>query len=295
MFRQGAIGLRQGLKGVGARRVFARGFRNSNGNGLRRNFVIGAAAGCLGFGLAGLFGGKPVGLDASPKGLNFSIPSDVERVQPETKVPAFPKTFKSDGEEYELLGTGVRSVSFLSFHVYGLGIYVASKDRTKVRKLLGEGVSFEDLVDPEKGSELMTRLLNGGVSLDIRIVPVRNTDFGHLRDGLVRTTMAHPRFKTDGNNEEFGLGLSELKKVFSRKMSVPKHKIVHLNRDPDGVLNVTYFKADDETEAKEPMHLGTVKMPMVSELLFLQYLSGNKPSSESARENAMKGFAELCK
>lgn len=300
-------GVRPGLQFSG--RVFSRRFGSSSfknsgasGNNLKRNWlsISAASVGIVGVGIYGLslnnqWREQVVKLDSPSKGEKFLIPADVERIQPETKVPPFPKTFSSDGEAYELLGTGVRSVSFLSFHVYGLGIYIAQKDKSKVKKLLGSDVTYDDLMDPEKGGELVTKLLNGGIRFDIRIVPVRNTDFGHMRDGLVRTTMAHPRFKAEGNNEEFGEGLAELKKVFSRKMSVHKNKILHLNRDRDGVLSVTFFKADDEPEAKEPVHLGIVKMPLVSELLFLQYLSGKKPSSESARENSIKGLAELLK
>jgi hypothetical protein len=104
--------------------------------------------------------------------------------------------------------------------------------------------------------------------------------------------MANPRFKTEGNNEEFGEGISELKRVFSRKLAVPKFKILHLTRDRDGTLSASYYPAENEADTK-PEQLGKVAHPLVSELLFLQYLSGDKPSSESTRQAAIKSIAEL--
>lgn len=204
----------------------------------------------------------------------------------------FPVSITRNGEKYSLLGTGVRTISFLSFKVYVLGIYIATRDKAKAKAVLG-GSNEDELLDPDNGSALISKLLNSDIKFDIRIVPVRNTDFGHMRDGFVRTIMAHPRFKIEGNNsEEFGEGISEFKRVFSRKRNVPKHTILHLNRNENGTLSVDFYDAKDEVKV-ETEHLGTVSNPLVSELLFLQYLSGKKPSSESARQSAVKVLANL--
>ncbi|CAN6662401.1 hypothetical protein TRVA0_034S00496 [Trichomonascus vanleenenianus] len=229
--------------------------------------------------------------DASNSAIGIKVPEGVQLVQPETKTNPFPATFAADGEDYSLLGVGVRSVSFLGIQVYAVGVYIADQDKPKVKQLLGT-VTYEELLDAEKSGPMISKLLNNGVRIDIRIVPVRNTDFGHMRDGFVRTTLANPRFKAEGSTDEFAEGLNELKRAFARKMAVPKNKIIHLNRGRDGVLNVTFYKAESENEGNME-HLGSVKMPLVSEFLFLQYLSGKKPSSESARQAAVKALAEL--
>lgn len=270
---------------------------NSGPQGLGAKFKVGIVAGLVGtlgfYGLQALTTPqRPTQLDSVANG-KLVIPETVETVQPETKSPPFPSQFTYGGESYSLLGVGVRSVSFLSFHVYAVGLYIADSDKGKVKAILGANASMEDLLDAEKGAELVSKLLNGGVRLDIRIVPVRNTDFGHMRDGLVRTTMANPRFKAEGNNEEFGEGLAQLKRAFGRKMTVAKHQILHLNRDRDGTLRIEYFKGNPETSVQEGMAMGAVTVPLVSELLFLQYLSGSKPSSESLRKDAVKGLAQL--
>jgi hypothetical protein len=222
----------------------------------------------------------------------------VETVQPDTKVDPFPVQLTvATGQKYDLLGVGVRTVSFLSFHVYALGIYINDDDRLVAKDILAQaGVSREErekaLLDPNEGGEIMAKLLNRGVRFLIRIVPVRNTDFGHMRDGFVRTTMAHPRFKEEGNNEDVGHGISELKRAFGRKRTIPKGRILYLDRAADGTLAVYFYDALSEN-GHIPELLGTVSQPLVSELLFLQYTSGSKPSSESARQNAVKGLSAL--
>lgn len=229
-----------------------------------------------------------------PVSLETEVP---QFVQPETKVKPFPVTIERSGDKFQLLGAGVRSVSFLSLHVYAVGIYIAAKDIPRLSSVINvEKLHAQDLemalLDPDSGSLIMHKLLNSGISLDLRIVPVRNTDFSHLKDGFVRTIMAHPRFKTEGNTEQVGEGINQLKRIFSRKRSVPKNKILHLTRDGRGVLTVTYYNGDSEAAAdQEP--LGVVTEPLVSELLFMQYLSGKKPSSESARKTSVNGLVKL--
>lgn len=105
-------------------------------------------------------------------------------------------------EEYQLLGLGVRKVSLFRIQVYVVGLYVASGDIGRlqeelVRAAVGSGAST--LVQGEK-EELKRTLLDGagseriwgevlkegGVRSAVRVVPTRNTNFAHLRDGWVR-------------------------------------------------------------------------------------------------------------
>jgi hypothetical protein len=221
----------------------------------------------------------------------------VRAIQPDTKVDPFPVSFTYQNTDYDVLGVGVRSVSFLSFHVYALAIYIARDDILRASKILSSaGPDSETirmaLLDPVRGGELISKLLNSGVRLSLRIVPVRNTDFGHLRDGFVRAVVGHPRFKEEGNSDEVGEGIAQLKKAFGRKMTVKKGRILYLHREASGQLAVEFFNSDDESSI-QPEQMGTIELPLISELLFLQYLSGPKPSSESARQTCVEALASL--
>lgn len=117
-----------------------------------------------------------------------------------------------DKEEYQLLGLGLRTVTFLSIQVYVLGMYVATKDIPLLQQRLlkqaqagpkpdgGSSLATSllpserddlkrSLLDPtEKGEDEWNDILrHPGIKTAFRIVPVRNTDFAHLRDAWVRT------------------------------------------------------------------------------------------------------------
>lgn len=242
-----------------------------------------------------------------------------EFVKPPTDSPPFPKTIKLFDEkakgpiEYDLLGVGVRTVSFLSFHVYALGIYIASEDKQLARSILKSAMNqypsqdFETVLrDVEAGPKVIAHLLSHGVRLDLRIVPVRNTDFGHLRDGFVRGILNHPYYKQMSTNpaipkddpayitmmENIGKGINDFKVAFSRKLSVPKYNILHLRRENDGSLDICYYKGKSEADA-ERVHLGSVAEPHVSTILFLHYLTGKSPASETARTTVVQGLKNL--
>lgn len=227
--------------------------------------------------------------------------SSATEIQPPTKTPPFPVKIAADGTTYTLLGCGVRRVSFLGFDVYAIGLYIPESQKKDIRELLQSTAGFQQangdveefkksLLDPVNGAGKIRWLLDQGINIRIRIVPVRNTDFGHLRDGFVRTILAHPEAKEASNNKEFADGLAELKTTFSRKMSVPKHNVLIMNRDANnGSLKVTYYAGQDETKVAGDV-LGTVNSPQVSELLLLQYLTGQKPISETLQAAVIDGL-----
>lgn len=201
-------------------------------------------------------------------------------------VSLFPTELEIDGIRLELIGTGTRSVSFLGFKVYAAGLYIAKEDISKAKRLLsGKANSKEKLLDKSQSDEVIQLLLKNGVRFDIRIVPVRNTDFGHLRDGFVRAITGNKNFKAEGNNPEIGVGLNELKVAFSGRRSVKKDRIIHLFRLSDGSLRASFFNCNAEGECKEEF-LGLVKNQIISEYLFLKYLGGDSPSSPDLQASA---------
>lgn len=206
--------------------------------------------------------------------------------------------------EYSLLGYGFRSVTFISFKVYALGIYIADQDRHLVPDVLDSkflSTAFIDtdaskshkenvkqaLDDPEKSTLLVGNLLDSGVRMAAKLTPIRNTDFNHLRDGFIRTILNHPEAKN--NQETLSAGLEELKQAFSEKGRVAKDDDLVVELQANGGLQFFYFnrKKDQVTT------MGHVNEPLVGKLLFSQYMSGPKPLSPSAKESVASHLAAM--
>lgn len=188
-----------------------------------------------------------------------------------------------------------------------MGIYVALSDLGKlqegmVRSIAGGTAST--LVDGEKeelrkvlltgeGSERVWGhiLKEGGLKSAVRIVPVRNTDFGHLRDGWVRGIDARgkgPEFE----DEDFKTAVGEFKGLFGGRKGVGKGKVLLLGRGEDGALGVW---VEEEKEGKEGgmVRLGVVRDERVARLVWLGYLAGGTVASEGARRSVVDGVMEL--
>ncbi|KAI9742821.1 MAG: Altered inheritance of mitochondria protein 18 mitochondrial [Claussenomyces sp. TS43310] len=267
---------------------------------------------------------KPAKLDAPPS--DSGIEDPVVKLAKEGKVdveddtvatgtstiPAFPRIvhfsdsaeeIKVGGAEYQLVGLGIRTVSFLGVQVYVVGFYVATDDIATLQEALirkvnpvattlvaGEKQQLKaQLLDPEKGEEVWNEVLKENKFRTLlRIVPTRDTDFGHLRDAWVRAITAKSKtikgFPTD---EAFGASLSELKGLF-RKGSVPKRRVLFLARDQEGALAVWYYNAKNE-----PLRLGDIKDERITRALWLNYLSGKKVASEGARQSIADGLMEF--
>lgn len=207
-----------------------------------------------------------------------------------------PPSITSD-TEYTLVGLGTRSVSFLSINVYVLGFYIATADIAELQSRLVKKINpiastlvateKEDLqkklLDVVDGEQIWEELLQSGVPARsmVRVVPVRDTDFGHLRDGFMRAIQA----RTGKNQDEaFGEAMREFKRIFSRG-KVPKQKELLLLRDGQGGLTMVY----DEGKSWGRQLLGTVADERISRALWMNYLGGNKIASEEARKSIMNG------
>lgn len=229
-------------------------------------------------------------------------------------VPTFPRLLdvaagaeegqeKLNGVEYTLVGLGVRTVTFLGFEVYMVGYYMATQDIAAVQARLVKEINpiattliasekdtlRQALLDPERSEQLWNSILKEIRPRSLfRIIPVRDTDFHHLRDGFVRAITA----RTQGNNAEFGdeafgLAMKDFKSLFNRG-KVPKSRELLLCRDAAGRLTVTY---DD---GKTGMgSIGRVEDERVSRLLWLNYLAGKQVASEPARKNIVDGIMEF--
>lgn len=270
---------------------------NGNGSNQKRNtgvlhkmtgkqFLAGMALG-LGAGFFWTWYDKRVA-----QGLRI-FSDDDQWLQPPTNCPPFPWQIELNGTTYEALGVGVRAVTFMQFHIYALGIYIASEDKVRARQLLGRYSDLPiKLFDENQNPEIIDLLLSNGIGFDLRIMPVRNTDFGHLRDGFIRTIMASFLTRKIGQTESFAEGLGEFKRAFSRKRDVSKGDTINFSRQKSGILNIYISKQASPNIIES---LGTVKSPDVSRCFFLQYMSGKKPCSPSALESFLHGLLNIAK
>lgn len=237
-----------------------------------------------------------------------------------SKVPTFPRVIEFDdegdsgmvretagveaaGTEYQLVGLGIRTVSFLGIEVYVVGMYVATEDmdlleKHMIRRIDNVATTLVPsereklralLLDPEKSEETWSEVLKESkVRSIIRVVPTRDTDFAHMRDAWVRHLGARSKKDPDFADESFGKSVADFKALWRVGKSVPKGKELLLSRDHDGKFVAWYD--DGKTGA---IRLGEVKDERVSRGLWLNYLGGKNVASESARKNIVDGVLEL--
>lgn len=233
------------------------------------------------------------------------------------------KLSTSDGDEYQLLGLGIRTVSFLSIQVYVVGLYVAKSDITELQQRLvhtavhpptsddlaaisGVGAEAatslvaperqqlrELLMDPEHGDAAWTALIKeNGIRTAFRIVPTRNTDFLHLRDAWVRgiTARAQQNKSAPGSESQdtaFGSAINEFKAIVGggHAKNIPKGQTVVLLRNAHGALDALF-----QPDPKATHWMGRVDDERISRFVWLNYLAGKKVSSEGARKSIVDGL-----
>ncbi|TID24042.1 chalcone-flavanone isomerase [Venturia nashicola] len=243
---------------------------------------------------------------------------DLELVETGTStIPHFPKTINlpstsnnKDDTEYTLLGLGIRTVSFLSIQVYVVGFYIQTSSLNTLQSKLTKRINplASSLVSTEK-QQLRSLLLDGDSSYELwdeilsdkelnlktafRVVPTRNTDFGHLRDGFVRgitarTQVAKAKGTSPFEDESFGVAMKEFKALMQGKGSAPTGSVLLLTRDGDGSLGLMY---QDKTGKIE--NFGTLRDERIARLLWLVYLGGKNVSSEPARQGVVEGIIDV--
>ncbi|KAL8782596.1 MAG: hypothetical protein Q9195_009613, partial [Heterodermia aff. obscurata] len=128
-----------------------------------------------------------------------------------------PTTPSPPSEEYILLGLGLRTVSFLRIKVYLIGLYIAKSDLATLQSAMIHTITpsgstlVEDeklalrskLLAPEASEQIWGHVLGKeSIRSAIRVVPVRATNMGHMRDGFVR--MVGAGGKREGVEHESG-------------------------------------------------------------------------------------------
>ncbi|KAL2268938.1 hypothetical protein VTJ83DRAFT_3784 [Remersonia thermophila] len=236
----------------------------------------------------------------------FTAPKSPALPSDKTSQPlVVPPTPDGSTTEYTLVGLGLRTVTFLNFQVYVVGYYVATSDIAALQNALVKKVnplattlvpSERDqlraaLLDPAESERTWDALLASGVPARsaFRVVPVRDTDFHHLRDGFVRAIQARAP-EGAAMDDKFGEAVREFRTAFNRG-SVPKQRELLLVRDEKGRLSIAYDgSGPGKKKASGREVIGVIEDERVSRTLWLNYLAGKKVASEPARTNIVEGI-----
>lgn len=217
-------------------------------------------------------------------------------------------------EEYTLVGLGIRTVSFLSIEVYVMGLYIRTSDISTLQSRLihlinpqastlvpAEKESLKQrMLDPTTSVEIWEQLLREeGIRSAWRVVPSKNTDFAHLRDGWVngikraiteatKAVQVNPTAISiaDYENESFGAAMKDFKAMFSGGRT-PKGSVVLLLRDTPGSMEVLF---EDPAQNTGIERVGKVQDDRISRLIWMGYLAGKNVSSDAARKAVVDGF-----
>ncbi|KAF7295019.1 p-loop containing nucleoside triphosphate hydrolase protein [Mycena indigotica] len=193
------------------------------------------------------------------------IYSDSEDIlDPDTGI-SFPRTVNVPGQfktpPLELVGVGVRTVSFLGIKVYSLGFYAdLSSKELRLRP---------DMTADEKIEHIVRN-----AACMLRIIPTRNTSYTHLRDAFVRllnNRQLEARKKGNFTEED---ALAVAAPIRALKTMFPNS-----NFAKDSILDV--FAPAPVPGQPRPLILrdmGAVQNSWVSTELFLHYFSGKGAS-----------------
>lgn len=196
-----------------------------------------------------------------------------------------------------------------------MGMYVRTKDISAIQSRFIHLVNpLASTLVPSEKEQLRTRLLDPTSSTEIwetllreegirsvwRVVPSKNTDFAHLRDGwmngIKRATAEVKTYITSGpalteyNDDSFGQAVKSFRDMFTGGGRAPKDSVILLMREASGALEVL-FQDPKKTQSLES--IGRVTDPRIGRLLWMGYLAGRGVSSESARKNIVDGYVEF--
>ncbi|GAA5922437.1 Aim18p [Sporobolomyces koalae] len=267
--------------------------------------VVAAITGAAGVSYA-LYDLKPDVMPSLPIAHAEAIPSPLTYLDPTTKTP-FPSTLVSpEGVRLQLVGTGVRTVSFLSIRVYSVGFYVSERElaAAKAGTLQGwQGYTPERLIAPHTissqeratvptGEALIDSLLEKADAAVV-IVPLRNTSLPHLRDGFSRALVARMKVPAvaaafdEHASERTGAALVEFKSFFPNG-NLAKGAPMELYYS---AVNRSVQFQIRETPTAAPTVLGTLRDGLLSQQLMVSYFSDTAAPSEELRKSVAMGFA----
>ncbi|OWZ80772.1 hypothetical protein C365_00597 [Cryptococcus neoformans Bt85] len=229
-----------------------------------------------------------------------SHPQPVFRVDPETSIE-FPLSLPlaTPSPPLTLVGLGVRKVSFLKIKVYSAGFYLQDGATRCLHHIPGWATftaqhlltapspspAGETAAPQLSGEALMANLLDQRIACAVRIVPNRNTDFGHLRDAFTRALIGRQKLErakgalSEADEARISEAIQTLKTFFPAQ-TVHKGKSVTLLRPPDGGIVVEF----------EGAILGKLNDSWIGKQLILTYFADNGAVSDKLKEDVAKGL-----
>ncbi|KKK24067.1 hypothetical protein AOCH_001850 [Aspergillus ochraceoroseus] len=227
---------------------------------------------------------------------------------------------EEEEEEYQLLGLGIRTVSFLKIQVYVVGLYVATSDISELQRRL-----VHTAVDPPSEKPVISNAV--GATSATSLV---STERQHLKELLLDEEKGDAAWdailKEDGlrtvfrikatatakakakaaaepgesgslvsagefQDEAFGISLNDFKSLFggSQRKNVPKGQTLLLIRNAHGELDALF-----QPEPTKPLRfMGRVSDERISRLVWMNYLAGKPVSSEEARRSVVDGIMAI--
>jgi Chalcone isomerase like len=196
-------------------------------------------------------------LPAPVRGNDIVVRSVIDTPIPSTE--NFPSTIKVDGNSFRLVAWGVRTVSFLRVQVYNVALYIPEREFEVLPTYAWSHVNL----DPWS-----TLIRIYSYPLILRIIPVRNTDYAHLRDGFVRSTMTRLRKFSDEDETKAYVedSITKFKSLFP-KSKLKKGEVLSIMQDGPELKLFVGKEMEEE--------LGSVKNDDLARGLMSAYLVGD--------------------
>jgi Chalcone isomerase like len=181
-----------------------------------------------------------------------------------------------EGKKFRLVAWGVRTVSFLRVQVYNVGLYIPESEYAVLPtwSLTADGEPWTSLV----------RIYS--YPLILRIIPVRNTDYAHLRDGFVKSTVSRLKKYDEGDTRKDLVDES----VVKFKALFPKGKL-----RKGEVLSIMQQGPELKLYARENMEelFGGVRNDDLARGLMSAYLIGDNVVSPDLRKKLKQKILQI--
>ena len=222
--------------------------------------------------------GAQVQSGSAPKDTSIILRS-VQETPKVAKTDNFPEVLEVEGfpEKFRLIAWGVRTVSFLRVQVYNVGLYIPESQYAVLPTY-----SLSDAgADPWPA---MIRIYSHPLLL--RIIPVRNTDYAHLRDGFVRSTQSRlTKYPDEDQRKALVEDSVTMFKALFPKSKMKKGEVLSIvQRGPE----LRLYSGDDMEE-----NMGSVKNDDLARGLMSAYLVGDNVVSPDLKKKLNRKLAEI--
>ena len=223
-----------------------------------------------------------------------------------------------------------------------MGLYIAKSDLARLQEGMIHAVASpsastlissekatlkQKLLDAKGSEELWSQILSArddtraggnGIRSALRIVPVRDTNMGHMRDGFIRMVEAGGKREGVEHEVAFREIVQEFRSVMGGAAKVGRGKVLLLGRGEEGEMSVwTEGKAgvragehgsgvvehavrrheagrgEGKGQGGEMMYLGGIQDERIARALWMGYLAGPNVATEDARASIVDGVLDL--